>query len=157
MPSGSDYVVLSGLEWDTEYSVYVVAENQKGKSQPATMSFRTSTEPDAIPGTLPQVTHTKLELNSQKTEEPNSKLKTSASHSIFNSIALKCEWQLNKSTEKNRFPGQRWAKNDFPAEFSHFKVLTALAKWAWVCARRTGTGSLHRGWNDFLWMTVVFL
>ncbi|XP_022615393.1 neural cell adhesion molecule 1 isoform X13 [Seriola dumerili] len=51
LPSGSEYVVLSGLEWDTEYNVYVVAENQKGKSQPATMSFRTSTEPDAIPAT----------------------------------------------------------------------------------------------------------
>ncbi|XP_070826449.1 neural cell adhesion molecule 1b isoform X7 [Chaetodon trifascialis] len=51
LPSGSEYVVLSGLEWDTEYDVYVVAENQKGKSQPATMSFRTSTEPDAIPAT----------------------------------------------------------------------------------------------------------
>nr|XP_046245368.1 neural cell adhesion molecule 1b isoform X3 [Scatophagus argus] len=49
LPSGSEYVVLSGLEWDTEYNVYVVAENQKGKSEPATMSFRTSTEPDAIP------------------------------------------------------------------------------------------------------------
>ncbi|XP_059186960.1 neural cell adhesion molecule 1b isoform X4 [Centropristis striata] len=49
LPSGSEYVVLSGLEWDTEYNVYVVAENQKGKSQPATMSFRTSTEPEAIP------------------------------------------------------------------------------------------------------------
>ncbi|XP_034723841.1 neural cell adhesion molecule 1b isoform X5 [Etheostoma cragini] len=48
LPSGSDYVVLSGLEWDTEYNVYVVAENQKGKSQPATMSFRTSSEPEAI-------------------------------------------------------------------------------------------------------------
>lgn len=86
MPSGSEYVVLSGLEWDTEYNVYVVAENQKGKSPPATMSFRTSTEPDAIPGTLPQVTHTKLELNSQKTEEPNSKLKIRASRPIFNSL-----------------------------------------------------------------------
>ncbi|XP_071351908.1 neural cell adhesion molecule 1b isoform X3 [Trachinotus anak] len=49
LPSGSEYVVLSGLEWDTEYNVYVVAENQKGKSQPATISFRTSTVPDAIP------------------------------------------------------------------------------------------------------------
>ncbi|XP_050921353.1 LOW QUALITY PROTEIN: neural cell adhesion molecule 1b [Lates calcarifer] len=49
LPSGSEYVVLSGLEWDTEYNIYVVAENQKGKSQPATMSFRTTTEPDAIP------------------------------------------------------------------------------------------------------------
>ncbi|XP_071351915.1 neural cell adhesion molecule 1b isoform X9 [Trachinotus anak] len=51
LPSGSEYVVLSGLEWDTEYNVYVVAENQKGKSQPATISFRTSTVPDAIPAT----------------------------------------------------------------------------------------------------------
>ncbi|XP_062242226.1 neural cell adhesion molecule 1b isoform X9 [Platichthys flesus] len=51
LPSGSDYVVLSSLEWDTEYNVYVVAENQKGKSQPASMSFRTSTQPEAIPAT----------------------------------------------------------------------------------------------------------
>ncbi|KAM9359015.1 neural cell adhesion molecule 1b [Symphorus nematophorus] len=49
LPSGSEHVVLSGLEWDTEYNVYVIAENQKGKSQPATMSFRTSMEPEAIP------------------------------------------------------------------------------------------------------------
>ncbi|XP_038159358.1 neural cell adhesion molecule 1b isoform X17 [Cyprinodon tularosa] len=51
MPSGSDYVILQGLEWDTDYDVYVVAENQKGKSPPATMSFRTSAEPEAIPAT----------------------------------------------------------------------------------------------------------
>ncbi|XP_054650391.1 neural cell adhesion molecule 1b isoform X4 [Dunckerocampus dactyliophorus] len=49
MPSDSDYVVLSGLEWDTEYNVDVVAENQKGKSQPATMSIKTSTQPAVIP------------------------------------------------------------------------------------------------------------
>ncbi|PWA22085.1 hypothetical protein CCH79_00010324 [Gambusia affinis] len=49
MPSGSDYVVLRGLDWDTEYDVYVVAENLKGKSPPATMSFRTSAEPEAFP------------------------------------------------------------------------------------------------------------
>ncbi|XP_060902658.1 neural cell adhesion molecule 1b isoform X4 [Labrus mixtus] len=49
LPAGSEYVVLSGLEWDTDYNVYVVAENQKGKSQPASMSFRTSAEPEAIP------------------------------------------------------------------------------------------------------------
>uniref|UniRef100_A0A3Q2VXH0 Neural cell adhesion molecule 1b n=1 Tax=Haplochromis burtoni TaxID=8153 RepID=A0A3Q2VXH0_HAPBU len=49
LPSVSDHIVLSGLEWDTEYNIYVVAENQKGKSQPATMSFRTSSEPEAIP------------------------------------------------------------------------------------------------------------
>nr|XP_057936132.1 neural cell adhesion molecule 1b isoform X7 [Doryrhamphus excisus] len=52
MPSDSDYVVLSGLEWDTEYNVYVVAENQKGKSQPATMSIKTSMQPAVIPATL---------------------------------------------------------------------------------------------------------
>ncbi|XP_016528083.1 neural cell adhesion molecule 1b isoform X16 [Poecilia formosa] len=51
MPSGSDYVVLRGLDWDTEYDVYVVAENLKGKSPPATMSFRTSAEPEAFPAT----------------------------------------------------------------------------------------------------------
>lgn len=66
MASNSEYVILSGLEWDTEYNVCVEAVNEKGKSQPATMSFRTSTKPDAIPGTLPHVTHTKLELKSQK-------------------------------------------------------------------------------------------
>ncbi|XP_067364888.1 neural cell adhesion molecule 1b isoform X5 [Channa argus] len=49
VPSSSAYVILRGLEWDTEYSVYVVAENQKGKSQPGTLSFRTSTKPEAIP------------------------------------------------------------------------------------------------------------
>uniref|UniRef100_A0A3Q3CWZ3 Neural cell adhesion molecule 1b n=1 Tax=Haplochromis burtoni TaxID=8153 RepID=A0A3Q3CWZ3_HAPBU len=53
LPSVSDHIVLSGLEWDTEYNIYVVAENQKGKSQPATMSFRTSSEPEAIPGSVP--------------------------------------------------------------------------------------------------------
>ncbi|XP_068601864.1 neural cell adhesion molecule 1b [Brachionichthys hirsutus] len=52
LPSGSSYMVLSELDWDTEYNVYVVAENMKGKSQPATMSFRTSPQPDAIPADL---------------------------------------------------------------------------------------------------------
>ncbi|XP_058489350.1 neural cell adhesion molecule 1b [Solea solea] len=49
LPSDSNYVVLTGLEWDTEYSVFVMAVNQKGKSPPATMSFRTSTEPAVVP------------------------------------------------------------------------------------------------------------
>ncbi|XP_033486775.1 neural cell adhesion molecule 1b isoform X2 [Epinephelus lanceolatus] len=49
LPSVSEYVILSGLDWDTEYNINVVAENQKGKSEPATMSFRTATEPEAIP------------------------------------------------------------------------------------------------------------
>ncbi|XP_031663382.1 neural cell adhesion molecule 1 isoform X11 [Oncorhynchus kisutch] len=51
LPRGSEYVVLSSLDWNTEYEVYVVAENQQGKSQPGTISFRTAAEPTAIPDT----------------------------------------------------------------------------------------------------------
>lgn len=65
MPSNSEYVILRGLEWDTEYSIHVVAENEKGKSEPGTMSFRTSIQPEAIPGTLPQPLHTTPELTSR--------------------------------------------------------------------------------------------
>ncbi|XP_029924427.1 neural cell adhesion molecule 1a isoform X4 [Myripristis murdjan] len=49
LPHGSDYVVLSGLDWNTEYEVYVVAENQQGKSKPGVLSFRTATEPTTVP------------------------------------------------------------------------------------------------------------
>ncbi|XP_029556030.1 neural cell adhesion molecule 1 isoform X14 [Salmo trutta] len=52
LPHGSEYVVLSSLDWNTEYEVYVVAENQQGKSQPGTISFRTAAEPTAIPDTM---------------------------------------------------------------------------------------------------------
>ncbi|XP_029924434.1 neural cell adhesion molecule 1a isoform X11 [Myripristis murdjan] len=52
LPHGSDYVVLSGLDWNTEYEVYVVAENQQGKSKPGVLSFRTATEPTTVPATL---------------------------------------------------------------------------------------------------------
>ncbi|XP_029964356.1 neural cell adhesion molecule 1b isoform X4 [Salarias fasciatus] len=52
LPSDSEHVVLRGLEWDTEYNVFVVAENHKGKSEAASMSFRTSSEPDAIPADM---------------------------------------------------------------------------------------------------------
>ncbi|XP_051955290.1 neural cell adhesion molecule 1-like isoform X1 [Xyrauchen texanus] len=51
LPNGSEYVVLRGLEWNTEYEVYVVAENQQGRSEPVTLSFRTLPEPTTIPGT----------------------------------------------------------------------------------------------------------
>ncbi|XP_051535432.1 neural cell adhesion molecule 1b isoform X2 [Myxocyprinus asiaticus] len=47
LPSISEYVMLSGLEWDTEYDVFVVVENQQGKSKPGTLTFRTSSEPAA--------------------------------------------------------------------------------------------------------------
>eukprot|EP00063_Salmo_salar_P018017 XP_013992852.1 PREDICTED: neural cell adhesion molecule 1-like isoform X14 [Salmo salar] len=52
LPNGSEYVVLNSLDWNTEYEVYVVAENQQGKSQPGTLSFTTAAEPTTIPATL---------------------------------------------------------------------------------------------------------
>ncbi|XP_061607147.1 neural cell adhesion molecule 1a isoform X4 [Phyllopteryx taeniolatus] len=50
MPRGSDYVVLSELDWNTEYEVRIVAVNQKGKSEAGVLSFRTATEPTTVPG-----------------------------------------------------------------------------------------------------------
>ncbi|XP_060799793.1 neural cell adhesion molecule 1b isoform X2 [Neoarius graeffei] len=47
--STTPHVVLSGLDWNTEYDVTVVAENQQGKSQPGSLNFRTSSEPSATP------------------------------------------------------------------------------------------------------------
>ncbi|XP_057215856.1 neural cell adhesion molecule 1a isoform X9 [Triplophysa rosa] len=52
LPNGSEYVVLRGLEWNTDYDISVVAENLRGKSEPRILSFRTSPEPTAIPATL---------------------------------------------------------------------------------------------------------
>ncbi|XP_034745703.1 neural cell adhesion molecule 1a isoform X25 [Etheostoma cragini] len=52
LPHNSEYVTLNGLDWNTEYEVYVVAENQQGKSEPAVISFRTATDPTTIPATL---------------------------------------------------------------------------------------------------------
>uniref|UniRef100_A0A3B3ZZV8 Uncharacterized protein n=1 Tax=Periophthalmus magnuspinnatus TaxID=409849 RepID=A0A3B3ZZV8_9GOBI len=49
LPHGSEYVVLSGLEYNTEYEVHVVAENQQGKSLPGVLSFRTASEPTTVP------------------------------------------------------------------------------------------------------------
>ncbi|XP_053297972.1 neural cell adhesion molecule 1 [Pleuronectes platessa] len=55
LPNGSEYVVLSGLDWNTEYEVHVVAENQQGKSEPATLAYRTSTEPTTVPDAMGSV------------------------------------------------------------------------------------------------------
>ncbi|XP_040907141.1 neural cell adhesion molecule 1a [Toxotes jaculatrix] len=52
VPHGSEYVVLSGLDWNTEYEVHVVAENQQGKSKPGILSFRTAVEPTTIPDSM---------------------------------------------------------------------------------------------------------
>ncbi|XP_028450617.1 neural cell adhesion molecule 1a isoform X9 [Perca flavescens] len=54
LPHNSEYVTLNGLDWNTEYEVHVVAENQQGKSEPAVISFRTTTDPTTIPGTTGQ-------------------------------------------------------------------------------------------------------
>uniref|UniRef100_A0A8C6XJY9 Neural cell adhesion molecule 1 n=1 Tax=Naja naja TaxID=35670 RepID=A0A8C6XJY9_NAJNA len=50
LPSGSDHVMLKSLDWNAEYEVTVIAENQQGKSKPARYAFRTSAQPTIIPG-----------------------------------------------------------------------------------------------------------
>ncbi|XP_072548251.1 neural cell adhesion molecule 1b isoform X2 [Salminus brasiliensis] len=52
LPSVSEYVLLSGLEWNTEYEVFVVAENQQGRSKPGILTFRTSSKRNAIPESM---------------------------------------------------------------------------------------------------------
>ncbi|XP_028639548.1 neural cell adhesion molecule 1 isoform X2 [Grammomys surdaster] len=52
LPSGSDHVMLKSLDWNAEYEVFVVAENQQGKSKAAHFVFRTSAQPTVIPATL---------------------------------------------------------------------------------------------------------
>ncbi|NXH63928.1 NCAM1 protein, partial [Rhabdornis inornatus] len=49
LPSGSDHVMLKSLDWNADYEVSVVAENQQGKSKPAHYAFRTSAQPTVIP------------------------------------------------------------------------------------------------------------
>ncbi|XP_054902923.1 neural cell adhesion molecule 1a isoform X11 [Poeciliopsis prolifica] len=52
LPSASDYVMLNGLDWNTDYEILVVAENQRGRSEPSITSFRTASEPTTVPATL---------------------------------------------------------------------------------------------------------
>lgn len=52
VPNDSEFLILRGLDWNTEYEVSVVAENLQGRSQPGILFFRTSAEPTAIPGTI---------------------------------------------------------------------------------------------------------
>ncbi|XP_049634630.1 neural cell adhesion molecule 1 isoform X10 [Suncus etruscus] len=52
LASGSDHVMLKSLDWNAEYEVYVVAENQQGKSKAAHFVFKTSAQPTVIPATL---------------------------------------------------------------------------------------------------------
>lgn len=160
MPSNSEYIILNGLLWDTEYVVNVVAENQKGKSQAASISFRTSTEPEAIPGTpFPQATPTKLQLKQEEKKKPSQSQtqssKTTAPPSTYTSSALKGEWQLNRYAMKMHLGGE--PEKIFRLNFVplHFKVVTALPKWAWDCACTNGTGSCRRGRTHFLRVTVV--
>ncbi|XP_076832356.1 neural cell adhesion molecule 1b isoform X2 [Brachyhypopomus gauderio] len=52
LASWNDHTLLTDLDWDTEYDVLVVAENQRGKSQPSTLAFRTASEPAATPDSM---------------------------------------------------------------------------------------------------------
>ncbi|XP_058613481.1 neural cell adhesion molecule 1a isoform X5 [Onychostoma macrolepis] len=72
LPNGSEYVVLRGLDWNTDYEVYVIAENQRGRSEPGKLSFRTLPEPTAIPEQ--SKSHTGLKRH----EETSSGLSTGA-------------------------------------------------------------------------------
>ncbi|XP_040181939.1 neural cell adhesion molecule 1 isoform X3 [Rana temporaria] len=49
--SESDHITLRSLDWNAEYEVVVVAENQQGKSKAAIFNFRTTTKPTIIPAT----------------------------------------------------------------------------------------------------------
>ncbi|XP_075047450.1 neural cell adhesion molecule 1 isoform X2 [Mixophyes fleayi] len=51
MASDADHILLQALEWNAEYEVVVVAENQQGKSKSALFNFRTTTKPTVIPAT----------------------------------------------------------------------------------------------------------
>ncbi|XP_036975129.1 neural cell adhesion molecule 1a isoform X7 [Acanthopagrus latus] len=52
LPNDSEHVVLNGLDWNTEYEVHVVAENQQGRSEPGIRSIRTASEPTTIPDAM---------------------------------------------------------------------------------------------------------
>lgn len=71
--------------------------------QPCPSGRPQSQKPSQVPFPSPPLRSLTVQLNSQKTEEQNSKLRTRASRSSFTSLALKGDWQLNKSTEKIDF------------------------------------------------------
>uniref|UniRef100_A0A3P8WHL8 Neural cell adhesion molecule 1a n=1 Tax=Cynoglossus semilaevis TaxID=244447 RepID=A0A3P8WHL8_CYNSE len=52
LPHGSEHVILNSLDWDTEYEVQVMAENQQGRSEPGVLYFRTAAEPTTIPDAI---------------------------------------------------------------------------------------------------------
>ncbi|XP_056400781.1 neural cell adhesion molecule 1 isoform X3 [Hyla sarda] len=49
--SDGDHIMLRSLDWNAEYEVVVVAENQQGKSKAAFFNFKTTTKPTVIPAT----------------------------------------------------------------------------------------------------------
>ncbi|XP_073441408.1 neural cell adhesion molecule 1 isoform X2 [Dendrobates tinctorius] len=49
--SDSDHIMLRALDWNAEYEVVVIAENQQGKSKAALFYFKTTTKPTVIPAT----------------------------------------------------------------------------------------------------------
>uniref|UniRef100_A0A8C5HL03 Neural cell adhesion molecule 1-like n=1 Tax=Gouania willdenowi TaxID=441366 RepID=A0A8C5HL03_GOUWI len=50
LPEGSEHILLSSLDWNTEYEVLVVAVNQQGKSKPGSVTFKTALQPTTVPG-----------------------------------------------------------------------------------------------------------
>ncbi|XP_044138209.1 neural cell adhesion molecule 1 isoform X2 [Bufo gargarizans] len=51
IPSNSDHIMLHSLDWNAEYELVVIAENQRGKSKAALLNFKTTTKPTVIPAT----------------------------------------------------------------------------------------------------------
>ncbi|XP_063291806.1 neural cell adhesion molecule 1 isoform X3 [Pelobates fuscus] len=51
LSSHSDHIMLKSLDWNAEYEVSVVAENQQGRSKAANYIFRTTSKPTVIPAT----------------------------------------------------------------------------------------------------------
>uniref|UniRef100_A0A8C5HKS4 Neural cell adhesion molecule 1-like n=1 Tax=Gouania willdenowi TaxID=441366 RepID=A0A8C5HKS4_GOUWI len=52
LPEGSEHILLSSLDWNTEYEVLVVAVNQQGKSKPGSVTFKTALQPTTVPGAV---------------------------------------------------------------------------------------------------------
>uniref|UniRef100_A0A3B3USQ7 Neural cell adhesion molecule 1a n=1 Tax=Poecilia latipinna TaxID=48699 RepID=A0A3B3USQ7_9TELE len=84
LPSNSNYAMLSGLDWNTDYEVRVVAENQRGRSEPSITSFRTASEPTTVPGTtsiIPPQTSTHDIISGSHRDQRASGFKVSDLHS----------------------------------------------------------------------------
>lgn len=94
LPNDSEHVVLNGLDWNTEYEVHVVAENQQGRSEPGIRSIRTASEPTTIPGTIPihpprASTHTHTSHRAQKASTRDQKRRYYLDHWLLQGLYAK--------------------------------------------------------------------